>query len=496
MRFDKSFTGQFLIAPNVTPRAGAQLITMPSTNLEVFDGIRQVPVVDNDGRRIGILLGVVVDLNEQVIVSLPVALSITAAADTAWDIVIENEIYKFAGSFVFLLDDGITRRIYLDANGTLSLVYDVERQQAATTTGLILSDTEYEERFRADLHAAFDVNRDGWFTGGLTAHTGIRRLLSNHYLDLTTWRAVRHWPIGPIAQAADPSDAIAEINRVVRRTTHALLATGPVSVALTAGNETRALLACYRHILSDLTFVTLDAPGYDLDLVRAKELASLFQLQHNVLPYVRASQDQIEAWQYRAGHCITGNNMPGHPSIAPLAGQFFVGGLGGEVGRGFLWLNAEKTTSITAESLLVRLKLPHHPLILAEIEAWLSALPNYDGLFVLDLAYIELRMSCWAFAQSYATPTVLTLYPLISRRSYEAMMALPPEIRRNNGMIRLCIEQSWPDVMALPINKYGDLRDYTFLLRKAMRNPRRAWKKVLQVLKSRRTPIQNPPYQS
>jgi hypothetical protein len=487
VQFQKSYTGQFAVAAKGgPPLAGAERLSLHSVDLDFFPGIGVVAVHDRSGARVGVLLGVPIDLSAGVVLKDKVVLDGNLSTTEALDFEIERTIYALAGSFIFILDAPGHTRIYLDANGSLSLVYDPERRVAAATTGLLLSDEEYASRLRADMYEAFEISRDGWFTAGLTAHSGIRRLLCNHYLDLNTGEEHRHWPKVEIDETETPDLAIARINQIVRRTTEALLSDGPVSIALTAGNETRALLANYRGITDKLNFVTLDSPGYRLDLVRAKELAQSFNLKHCVLPYRPANDVQIESWKYRSSHGITGNNMTGHPSIAPLAGDYFVGGLGGEVGRGFLWLNADNDTKLDTFAIVDRLKLPRHPMILEAVGNWLELLPDkYSTLFTLDLAYIELRMSCWAFAQAYASPHVVKIYPLISRASYEAMLSLPPSFRRDNGMIKACIEQSWPETLSYPINRYGDFRDRLELAERAIRKPYRAWKKLRQLLKAR-----------
>lgn len=481
---EKIFRGQFVLgAPDRPTPEGARRIALRTLKLDVFPGVAVSEVRDAAGALIGVLIGVPVDLDARAVIENGGTYAIAEPLSGNLDAFIERHIYRLAGSFIFVLDVEERRAAYLDANGSLSLVYAPEKGIAAATTGLLLDDEEYVERFQEDLYVAFDLAHDGWFTGGMTAHRGVRRLLCNHYLDFDTAEAVRHWPTEPVAERT-PDDAIAIINGEVLATTQALLKSGPVAVALTAGNETRALLAIYRDIRSELTFVTLDAPGYDLDLQRAKELAARYGLKHLILSPKRATPAGVVSWQYRVGHNITGNNMTGHPTIAPLAPYYFVGGLGGEVGRGFLWLNADEDTVIDAGNIIDRLKLPRHPVIMQEVETWLATAPKYSSLFLLDLAYIELRMSCWAFAQSYASADVVKIYPLISRNVYDAMLSLPPESRRANGMIRLSIDAAWPDVLDLPINRYGDYRDQLQPLMRAIRRPHKAWKKVRQLVKA------------
>jgi hypothetical protein len=122
--------------------------------------------------------------------------------------------------------------------------------------------------------------------------------------------------------------------------------------------------------------------------------------------------------------------------------------------------------------------MPIHDEVAAAVEAWMKTVPEVDGYLTLDLAYLELRMSCWAFAQAYATPDNCAIHPLISRESFTAMLSLPPEWRRSNRMITRGIEIAWPELLSLPINRYGDYRDMLRPLGRAFRNPQLVVKKL------------------
>jgi len=448
--------------------------------VDVFRGAKVVEVYDNAGQPLGLFIGTLIDTDREVIIDDRVILDaeITSVGDI--DQFVEEQVYRFAGTFLFILNMLGQRRIYLDANGSRSVVYDPLEGVAAATTSLLLAPKDYKERFLEDLYYACGVDGDGWFTAGLTAHRGIRRLLCNHYLDLDSWKPVRHWPCEQLLES-EPNEQIATITDQLKRSIRALTKDRDVSVALTAGNETRLLLSCCRDLLQKVTFVTVAAPGAALEVARAKELASRFGLKHRILPYAKADESQVELWERRTSHCISGANKTMHPSVAPLDGGTFIGGLGGEIGRGFLWLQSERSDRLDATEIMDRLKLVRHPDVLAAVQEWLDPLDHCDALEKLDLAYMELRMSCWGFADSYALPKQLEIHPLISRRIYRAMLSLPADVRRNNGMTMLCIQQEWPEVLTLPINKYGDLRDRVRPIQRAIANPRRAMRKVRQL---------------
>jgi hypothetical protein len=449
--------------------------------VDIFRGAKIVEAYDRSAQPVGLFVGTLIDTDREVVIDDRVVFDAEICEVKDIDQFVEKQIYRFAGTFLFFLNMLDQRRIYLDANGTKSLVYDPVERVAAATTSLLLSSEDYQEKFLADLYYACGVDGDGWFTGGLTAHRGIRRLLCNHYLDLDSWKAVRHWPNAPLTESVNPGAEIVTIAEQVKRAIRALTNGRGVFVALTAGNETRLLLSCCRDLLQKVTFVTVAASGAALEVVRAKELASRFGLSHETLPYVKANKSQVEVWERRTSHCISGANKIMHPSVAPLDGGVFIGGLGGEIGRGFLWLGSERSDAIDAIEIMDRLKLARHPDVLAAVKEWLHPLEHYDALVKLDLAYMELRMSCWGFADSYALPKQLEIHPLISRRIYCAMLSLPANMRRNNGMTLLCIKREWPELLSLPINRYGDLRDRVAPIRRAIANPRRAMRKIRQL---------------
>ncbi|PWK76878.1 hypothetical protein [Aminobacter sp. AP02] len=486
MTSGSEFEGQFVIADGRLPeRAGSKRILLTSLCVDVFERLETVEVVQRDGSRIGILLGTPIDPDERKVVVDRYVVDADIGETTSFDEldeIIEKHIYRLVGSFAFVLDVPQARRLYLDANGTKSAVYSATDHVAAATAALVLPTADiYFERLDRSLHAALRVDKDGWFPAGLTAHDGVKRLICNHYLDFDTWTCVRHWPRAPMMRDEDPEKAIDTIVDQARRAIVALSKAGETNLALTAGHDTRLLLACSKELRSDVGFVTVGAPGAELDVKRARELSLRFGLRHQTLPYVEANSAQMQVWQKKVSHGITGSNLRLHPSVRPLEDTIFVGGVGGEVGRGFLWLGSDDHTKLDADGIITRLKLPLHPRLRLAVDAWLRPLRDLEGLLILDLAFMELRVSSWAFAQAYALPRYTEVNPLISRKSYQAMLSLPPSVRRNNGMIHSCVRSAWPETLDLPINKYGDWRDKYEKARDAVFDPRRALRKLHQL---------------
>lgn len=477
--------GQFLIVAASDPISpGAERHRLTALAVDTFGQVPIIPVRDGSDRLIGAVLGTPIDLDRH---ELPkrLTLSTTITAESV-DTAIEAEIYRLAGSYIFVLDlDGL-QRIYLDPDGSKSLVYDPATRLAGATAMTLMDEPDYYARLKLDQHRQLDVTHAGWFACGLTAHHGLFRLICNHYLDLASFEPVRHWPRAPVAPSADPAPLFDAILARIRETVEILRDGADVHVALTAGTDSRFVLSALRPLAQDIDFVTVAAPGAALDVAGARALAGRFNLRHLLLPFRRASRQQAEAWQIRAGHCVGGANMTMHPSVQPLAESFFIGGLGGEIGRGFLWLNAAPETPLDAANIIDRLKLPREPALLDAVAAWLAPIAHFDTLFLLDLAYLELRMSSWAFADAYANPVRGELHPMISRANFEAMLAVPAQMRREGTAFEDAIHRAWPDLLIFPINRYGDWRDPAKRALDILSNPRRVLRKLRQLTLLRR----------
>ncbi|MCW1401746.1 hypothetical protein OKA06_05190 [Novosphingobium sp. MW5] len=446
-------------------------------------GVRLFPLVVN-GADMGAVLGHPIEIDAARMLTGPLALDLPAPVSAG---AVEAAVMdRLAGSFLFVVAAGDGAFAYVDASATMGLVYDPERALAASSAELLLG-ADYEVRLDHSLIREFGADRDGWFTTGLTAHRGVYRLLPNHRLDLSGFAAARHWPPSMPAYVSDPEGVVRAIGEDIGRSTQAALAEGACLQCLTGGNETRALLAANRAQEGKLEFVTLGVPGAEMDAYLAGRLVALGGLRHRVLPPVTASAEQMARWRRGAGHGQSGMNAVYHPTVGPLSGKVLIGGLGGEVGRGFLWpADLSEHTAITPEFLLTRLKLPHHPVLLPRVEAWLAGLPEgLDPWQVLDLAYLELRNGPWAFGQGYARQGPRDLHPLISRRQFTRMWSLPPAFRRSPGFLSLLTKQFWPELAAVPINSYGDWRDSLALIRKLWRRPDRAWRKLRQIVRHR-----------
>jgi hypothetical protein len=475
--------GQWIIGQGIPkPSESFREIELRSASLYIHPSLRALPVIAS-GTQVGWLLGSPIDLGKGEFLQTDYTIDTEPTDPDRW---VEESIYTLAGSFLFLLDSGGHCRLYLDCAGSLSAVYDPERRRVGATAEIVFEEDEYRERLLNKRRRDLEVAADGWISGDLTAHRGLSRLLANHYLDLDTFETARHWPRGPLIQDLSADEAAERISNAAIPTIRAAANSGPSFMALTGGYDTRVLLSLARELRQDIEFLTISAPGAERDIFLAKKLALRFGLKHRILPFVQATEGQRQAWDVRVGHVVTGANRRMHPSLWPLGNAVLVGGVGGEVGRGFLWMGATEASSISATAIIDRLKLAREPDLVKFVETWLSSMPkDLNALEVLDLAFIELRNSSWAFGQAYSNPLTIKINPLNSRSAYAAMLGSSPEARRGNALFRTVIEKNWPELLTIPVNRYGNYRDRLERVMLGLRRPDKALRKARQLIRAR-----------
>jgi hypothetical protein len=204
-------------------------------------------------------------------------------------------------------------------------------------------------------------------------------------------------------------------------------------MALTAGRDTRMLLACVRKMVNQILFLTLPAHSA-VDVEVAKLIAYLFGLKH------------------------ISNTGPD---------RVLLQGVGGEIGRAFYWRRDDKAnTQLTARTLAERLHYPSGiTLFEHELEQWLNELRSYTSFFILDLTYIEQRLAVAHAPAEYEHDGRLGrfgVYPFNDRRTIELMLSLPSNYRRDQKLWEDICRICWPSLRLLPVNSthFTGLRKY------------------------------------
>jgi hypothetical protein len=385
---------------------------------------------------------------------------------------------RLAGRFLLVLLTADEPTVLMDAYGSLAAVFSAEEQVVASTPTLIGAQWETDL-----IQLTGFPHRATWLPFGLTLQRGVRRILADHALDLRAWRTERQWLPMPPSGAASGADLAAVVYRGIRSAIGAVAAAHPLTLSLTAGRDSRVLLACARDFLDRASLFTLVPDGADtVDGHLAGRLASRFGHTHEFLPVVAADPRGSAGWLASTGHAVGGELWQAHQSLRRLdPTRVLLPGTAGEVGRAHTYRPGDPTeAAVRPETLLRRLRLPGHAVYLEHAEAWLAGLPDLPYETTLELGYIEQRLSCWAGPGHYGNQASrFELAPFASRPLFRAMLASPLEYRLREQLATDICRIAWPELLDLPFNRFTGLRGTA---RAAVSNVKRMVKRAVPML--------------
>lgn len=399
---------------------------------------------------------------------------------------VRRVLYGLHGCFVAVTCPPFGNSIYPDFGGSLPLVWDRHSGRIASSPYQLMDAAEYDRRFLADRYDRL-VRREGngWISGTLTAHEGIERLLPGHALDRATLAARRVWPLpGELRLGMDLGAAATQAATALRGFAEAAANQASTALTLTAGYDSRVLLAATRHVVPRMAYVTFGSPDGGIDQHTSARLAREFGLRHSLVPIARADEAGKALWERLVGHCMREINREIHPTLLGVPAELMLTGMYGEVGRSRLYrqdMDSINNHPATVEFVLARLTLPPDAELRENVAQWLAPLAWMPRSMVLDMAFNELKFGSWAMGQAPAQKALrMALMPFAQADVQAAFMQTDPVTKGTERLFRLIIEKLWPELLAVPVNKYGDLRDRLGLFAK-LTNPER----VIRYLRDR-----------
>jgi len=382
----------------------------------------------------------------------------------------EQALNDLAGRYVCLINTSEGVSLYLDPAGSLPAVYDVNREVVSASPAAMVN-IDHRERFRPDLFEAvtwplISEGENSWIPGTLTYYRDIARLLPNHYLDLQSWEQIRHWPGNDIStHSVDPAVVVEKILSELQSFFDKLVSTyRQPAISLTAGKDSRLLLAAAKSkaVNHDISFFTFGTDDANVDVHIARQLANATGVDWATLPIRRATEIQQTEWLERTGHTVSSAIKIIHPTLQHLDSDVQVGGLGGEIGRGYYWQDSRNpNTDIGPSELLLCFNKPELPELHETISEWCLGAEQFNTYTTLDLAYQEHRLGCWGGPQHLGLPPEKDyLRPLWHRPIIALMHRLPPKTRYRDELVNRVIEQAWPELGVYPYNSFINWRQY------------------------------------
>ena len=402
---------------------------------------------------------------------------------------------RLAGRWIIVVSDVTDSILFTDALGLRQVVYTSAGQPmpwVASQAGLLqrLATFHHDPINDAVLGtSSARAKREYWWPGDRTPLEGVRRLLPNHYLDLANHHVHRFWP-SEEARVSTASSAAESCTALLRGVVDASARRFKTSVSVTAGLDSRIVLAASRNNATGLSFMTRQKHGEPADTADIRVASALLQslnLRHDVVrpsaaapiaEFRRAYFDNVlfahEVWcpdaeaiwdRYRLSHVL----LTGH---------------GSEVGRCFYRLPPYARHPLNARKLAFLARMRPTTEILAALDQWLATIGDPRGYDLLDLFYWEQRMGQWLamchLECDSAWQDVIATFNC--RELLETMLSVPAALRRppHYHFFRTLLLELWPDALAHPLNPHKQkATSFHFRVRRAARRHwtlvRRLW---------------------
>jgi hypothetical protein len=377
---------------------------------------------------------------------------------------------RFGGRWILIADDGSTVVLFHDAAGLRQVFYtDVGStqqlwcaSQPATLAEILRLQVDGDAQ---DFITSPEIrrNREYWWPGDSSLYKEVKHLLPNHYLDLETGRCYRYWPNRNLTRLS--LDTVVEACSSVLR---GLLA-GAVNrfnlvVSLTAGLDSRLVLAACHGIKDQLSYMTLkqinNSLNNDTDIIIASSLLRRLRLRHDLIVSVPKDDDLFarifnqnvtlahEIWKHDA---LAIFDFYHHSSVVTT----------GSVSEAVRWhyrLPLHIKQKLSGEHLAILTRMGSHPFAVDHFNKWLRGIGDIYNVDILDLFYWEQRAGNWlAMCQlefDIAWKDIFTPYNcrllLMDMLSADEIYRSPPQ----HELYKKMILKLWPEVLAEPINPH------------------------------------------
>lgn len=375
---------------------------------------------------------------------------------------------RLSGRFVLVITLGDDTLAFHDPCGLRSVFY-VQRDgrlHLGSQPSILQRAVRLEGTKTLRLYQRSQYSRrlEAWLPAGCGLYKGVGQLLPNHFLRLSTATQQRYWPDRPIVRR-NADEAAVEAANLLRRVVLAARARFELALPLTAGRDSRLILAACRDIAQEVFYYTLQyrelvPSSWDI-AVPAKLLRSL-GLGHHVID-CRQPIDPAFAEVYAASNALAQVDDWGTIASAMRSAypdrRVCLKGNCAEICRCAYYKTGKHAPITNASDLVSRIAGGNElPFVLEQMDGWFSqAQPaaKAAGMDILDLFYWEHRMGSWQ-AQSQREWDLVqeTFSPFNHRQLLETMLGVPVGSRcaPDYALYHRMFQALWPAVLCQPLN--------------------------------------------
>jgi len=467
--FGSVFCQQFRITPTeVVPLPSLHQVTVGKWRIGVGSDLPFCAAQARDGSDV-VLLGIAVAQDGNIVDEA--RLSQLKDATTTIDY-----LNDCAGRFAFFIVTAALARFYGDPLGNLGAVYDPQRGIVASTLNLVLTrPMEANDDYPL---AELASRSEARFAFGHTSDKYIKRVLPNHYLDLSDFKQYRFWPLDGNLIDARFHDEAGILENISTRLTQVIAALAQrfegTKLPLSGGLDSRVLLACAKPSLDKIDiFSHAENMMSRRDTRIAGQLAAIVGKQIDIYdPSINEAHQINDAADLStlsdAFHIATGEGALGTlvPKIrlevlgAPPSGGLILRGNGVDFLKAVLWRRgvaeyAEKTPHnqktglrmmmLSGAETLQSLDRLSKKALKAAYWHWYRDLRGIARDRAYDLMFAEQFLSHGAGNMFYGFTRNFYICPFNDRRLLAAAISLSPEKRAALRFTQAIIHSQAPE---------------------------------------------------
>jgi hypothetical protein len=302
------------------------------------------------------------------------------------------------------------------------------------------------------------------FPAAASTFRGLKHLLPNHWLDLQTGASQRYWPSQPL-RTLSLDAAVDRLLALLSGQIRAAVARFDATLSLTAGIDSRLVLAAARALTDRLSIVTLrqgKMPDDHADIEVPARLLKRLGLRHEVILAAPTMTPEFSR-QFKCNVYLAHDHY-GHDAEAILRHfgrtKATITGSGAEVGRCPFRSKLPHSDHVkfTPETLAWLEYGSTHPFLVHHFGDWLADAGQQNHVKLLDLFEWEQDYGNWlAMTQlefDIAWREIFT--PYNCRELLAIMLGVDERFRRPPDylLFRRAISKAWPQLLTEPVNPH------------------------------------------
>jgi hypothetical protein len=371
------------------------------------------------------------------------------------------------GRWILIFCDGKSIKLFHDACGSRQVFYTdgaahVSRW-CASQPELIANllqlrvDPDANDFFQLQLYCQ---DREAWWPGISSPFQEVRHLLPSHYLDLDAGAAVRYWPEHKLPFVS-LDEGVKTAAALLRGMMEAATKRFDLCVGITAGFDSRCILAASRDVANHISFYTgedIALPwGNARDIKVASALLERLDLRHNIVKNAKTINSHFFDCYKQSVMYYHVVWYPGSQGLLDFYHKTRVeaSGHASAIGRCY-YGDLTLGDIVDGEYLAGKTGMGWHPFAVQNFQRWLDDLGDPKGISTLDLFYWENRVGNWMAMAQAECETALkdTFTPFNCRKLLTLMLSIDVAYRRSPRypFHRELIHSLWPETLLEPIN--------------------------------------------